>query len=66
MGCDRMSEPIEVGDLVVYNSTVGWVLRQHEKFFSCWYIEWSHGHTFVEHESAIKENKAAAKKLLTR
>ena len=65
-GCDRMSEPIEVGDLVVYKSDVGWVVSQHESNFSFWYVEWASGYTFAQHESGIKENKAAAKKLLNK
>jgi len=61
-----MIEPIEVGDLVVYKSEIGWVLRQHEKNLVFWYVEWSNGDTFVQHESGIKENKLAAKKLLNK
>lgn len=61
-----MIEPIEVGDLVVHNSEIGWVLRQHEKNIVFWIVEWSNGDKSPEHESAIKENKLAAKKLLTR
>ncbi len=59
-----MIEPIEVGDIVVYKSDVGWVVGQHENNFSFWYVEWASGDTFVQHESGIKENKQAAKKWL--
>lgn len=57
---------IEIGDLVVYKSAVGWVIAPHEKQICFWYVEWSHGHTYAEHESGIKENKLAAQKLLNR